>query len=324
MKSEVAVIIPVHNERERLIEAIRSIAEGNRVSSKFYIVDDASSDGTADQVEQYLKGNSLPYEVIRNEENHGAGYCRNIAFRLVKEKYTLFFDADDFVYPGMLDSAVQRAESLHTQLVLMEYERIFDINDKKLGMIGSDKMVFERIKSHSAGNIIPIGEHGYVVSLTNYPWNKLILTSYANEVGLHFSHTPVHNDVFAHWILLMNADRISVLHKPFCGHRVSPTADQITNISDERRMAMIDVFHELDEYFSNNIKLKERFYHFFVSFKIKLFKWALPRLDREYHQVFKESFSRTFFKMTKLELVRLSRKIPNTANEVMRFRLGIY
>ena len=320
---EVAVVIPAYNERQRVIQAVQSIVEHNQARVKFYIADDGSNDGTAKAVHDYMKERSIPGRVFSGEQNLGAGFRRNQAFEHVKEPFTLFFDADDFVYPGMLDRAVEKAKAVGCEILLMEYERVFDLNDKKLGMIPGDQKIFRRIKKNSAGKCFSVSNNGFVLDLVNYPWNKLVATSYAKNIGLKFSNTPVHNDVTGHWMLLMNAKRVAVLNEAFCAHRVSPEANQITNISDDRRLAMLEVFGELDLYFERNHILKSKFYHFFISFKLRLYRWALQRLDDEHKIAFREGFAMTFGSMEKFDFLKLSERMPSTANDALRFRLGL-
>ncbi|WP_445361566.1 glycosyltransferase family 2 protein [Microbulbifer sp. EKSA005] len=319
---QVGVVIPVYNEMERIVSAVRSISEGNEVSVKFYIADDLSTDETVIKVTEYLEDNKIPHEIFVAESNRGAGYRRNQAFKYVEEPYVLFFDADDFVYPGMLDKAVQKANESGCEVLLMEYELVHYENDKKMGMIGEDHRIFDRIGKKFSG-CVSISDHGFLLGLVNYPWNKLVSTSYAKDIGLKFSHTFVHNDVLGHWMLLMNANKISFLSAPFCGHRVSPQANQVTNISDSRRLAMLNVFEELEQYFSAYPKLKQKYYHFYVSFKIKLYSWGRDRLDASLREVFKAEFSKTFSNMGRLEILRISERVPGIANEIMRFKLGL-
>lgn len=319
---QVGVVIPVYNEMDRIVSAVRSIYEENEVNVKFYIADDLSTDDTIMKVTEYLQENEVPHQILVAESNRGAGYRRNQALKFVEEPYVLFFDADDFVYPGMLDKAVQKANETCSEVLLMEYELVHNDDDRKMGMIGEDQRIFDRIGKNFSG-CVSISSHGFLLGLVNYPWNKLVSTDYAKKIELRFSNTFVHNDVMGHWMLLMNADRISFLSVPFCGHRVSPQANQVTNISDSRRLAMLDVFQELEQYFSDSPELKQKFYHFFVSFKIKLYSWGRDRLDSELREVFKKEFSKTFSGMGRLDILRIAERMPGTANEVMRFKLGL-
>ncbi|MFG6179543.1 glycosyltransferase family 2 protein [Halomonas sp. THAF12] len=323
MMARVAVVIPVHNERDRLVGAVQSIAEYNSVSVKFYIVDDASTDGTKQAVENYLKNKRLPHEVIVNAQPQGAGSSRNLGFERVAEDYTLFFDADDFVFPGMLDRLVEKADIESAQVVVAEYDRVYAENDRKLGMNHHDERIFERVRKERAASPYSITRMGFILELVNYPWNKLISTSFAKEIGLMFSTTPVHNDVFAHWQILMNCDRLSVLHESFCGHRVSMKANQITNISDSRRLSMLDVFSEVDDYFRINKDFKGVFYHYFISFKIKLFRWGNARIDESHREEFYSAFCETFSMMTKRDFYLLSERMPRVAVEALRYRLRL-
>ncbi|WP_136246801.1 glycosyltransferase family 2 protein [Halomonas borealis] len=323
MSARVAIVIPVHNERERLVGAVESISEHNNVSVKFYIVDDASTDGTGEVIEKYFQDKQLPYEIIANKHPEGAGGSRNSGFKRVVEDYTLFFDADDFVFPGMLDKVVQLADQDSSQVVVMGYDRVYAENDRKLGMNHHDEKVFERVQHENKLSPFSIKKSGFLLDLVNYPWNKLVSTEYAKDIGLHFSSTPVHNDVFAHWQILMNCSRLSVTSESFCGHRVSFNEGQITNISDSRRLAMLNVFSELEDYFDQNDELKPLFYHYFISFKIRLFRWGSAKIDDGHKEEFYNAFCDSFHRMKKLDFVALSEKMPRVSVEALRYRLRL-
>nr|WP_300315790.1 glycosyltransferase family A protein [Halomonas sp.] len=321
--SSVAIVIPVKDEENRILEAIESIALHNNVKTKFYVVDDNSSDSTVENVKKLFLEKSIDGEVICNSEPSGAGRCRNQGFEKVKEDYVLFFDADDYAYPSKLDYVVAVAERNGSQVTVMAYDRVHGPSDTKLGMNAHDQRIFDRLKVVGLEQPVNVRSVGYALELVNYPWNKLVRTDYAREISLRFSETPVHNDVFAHWQIMMNAENISFIDEKFCGHRVAIGADQITNISDSRRMSMLSVFDELHTYFSENSFLKKRFYHFFISFKIKLFRWGHARIDDEHEEEFLEQFRLTFKSMTKKDYYLIFEKMPNVAIEALKYRLDL-
>lgn len=321
--ANVGVVIPVKDEEKRVLEAIESIASNNRTSVKFYIVDDNSSDDTVANVKRLFEEKSISGEVIRNRISVGAGRCRNQGFDIVQEDYVLFFDADDFLYPQKLDYAVAIAEKNASDVVVLAYDRVSSPSDVKLGMNSHDQKIFDRLENFGLEASLNIKSVGFSLELVNYPWNKLIRVKYAREINIRFSETPVHNDVFAHWQIMMNAERLSFSKEKFCGHRVAVGADQITNVSDSRRMSMLLVFDELDGYFLENDKFRKLFYHFFVSFKIKLFRWGHGRIDGEHAEEFMFQFRRTFFRMTKKDYYMVFEKFPSVAIEALKYRLDL-
>ncbi len=91
---EVSVIIPVYNCEKYIKKCIDSVIDQRGVSWECIIVDDCSSDKTADIVKSYLADERIKY--ILNESNKGVAYSRNQGVVKAGGKYIAFLDADDY------------------------------------------------------------------------------------------------------------------------------------------------------------------------------------------------------------------------------------
>lgn len=90
----VSVIMPVHNEKEYVIEAIKSVLSQSFRNFEFIIVDDGSNDGTGKIIDSYSRLDKR-IKVIRNKLKMGVGYCINRAAKKSKGIYVARMDADD-------------------------------------------------------------------------------------------------------------------------------------------------------------------------------------------------------------------------------------
>ncbi len=89
-KPLVSVIIPAYNGEKYLAEAIESIHRQNYSPIEIIIVDDGSTDKTA-QIEKDIKGNvNYVYQI-----NRGPAAARNRGIQLAKSQFLAFLDADD-------------------------------------------------------------------------------------------------------------------------------------------------------------------------------------------------------------------------------------
>jgi glycosyltransferase involved in cell wall biosynthesis len=102
-----SVVIPTHN-RARLVErAIRSVQAQSFRDFELVVVDDGSSDGTAQML------GSLQVEglrVVRNPVGRGASAARNCGVAAATAPFVVFLDDDDEFRPGAL-------AALHARLV---------------------------------------------------------------------------------------------------------------------------------------------------------------------------------------------------------------
>jgi glycosyltransferase involved in cell wall biosynthesis len=98
MRIGVSAVIPTYNHAAFLADAIRSVRIQNWPGTEIIVVDDGSSDNTA-EVLRGLAGEDLRVEV---QENLGAAAARNRGIELARGKWIAFLDSDDLWLPGKL------------------------------------------------------------------------------------------------------------------------------------------------------------------------------------------------------------------------------
>ncbi len=86
-----SIIMPCYNGEEFVETAILSILEQPAEEIKLIIVDDGSTDGTAEIVKKY-ESEKVTYIHI---ENGGAGHARNVGIKEARGKWISFIDSDD-------------------------------------------------------------------------------------------------------------------------------------------------------------------------------------------------------------------------------------
>jgi glycosyltransferase involved in cell wall biosynthesis len=106
----VSIILPTYNRAGFLPQAIESIRAQTWMDWELIIVDDGSTDGTADLIRTLTA--QLP-QVARYvyQQNQGAYAARNTGLNLARGKYIAFFDSDDSWLPHHLGDCVQALEA---------------------------------------------------------------------------------------------------------------------------------------------------------------------------------------------------------------------
>lgn len=112
-----SIIIAVRNRRDDLLECLRSLAAEplDALGAEIIVADDASTDGTAEALEQFHR-QTHPLKVLRLPEAHGPSAARNAAARIATGDLFLFLDSDGAVTPGWLQ-AMQDAHDGRTLLL---------------------------------------------------------------------------------------------------------------------------------------------------------------------------------------------------------------
>jgi cellulose synthase/poly-beta-1,6-N-acetylglucosamine synthase-like glycosyltransferase len=95
----VTVVIPLYNKREFVVEAVKSVF-AYQGQLDVVVVDDGSTDGGADLVEQRFG----PRTRMIRQPNQGVSAARNTGILASTAELIAFLDADDYWLPGHLES----------------------------------------------------------------------------------------------------------------------------------------------------------------------------------------------------------------------------
>jgi glycosyltransferase involved in cell wall biosynthesis len=94
-----SVIIPTYNRLELLKEALASVQSQGFVDYEVIVIDDGSTDGTAEALAE--EGNRLRVLV---QPNRGPGAARNLGAQSARGDYLAFLDSDDLWFPWTLST----------------------------------------------------------------------------------------------------------------------------------------------------------------------------------------------------------------------------
>jgi glycosyltransferase involved in cell wall biosynthesis len=97
----ISVVMPVHNSRSFLPEAIESILDQTFSNFEFIIFDDASDDGSWNIIKSYAKKDNR-IKAFRNNSNVGVSHTMKNAVAKVRGRYVARMDADDVALPSRL------------------------------------------------------------------------------------------------------------------------------------------------------------------------------------------------------------------------------
>lgn len=113
MKELVSIIIPAYQEERRIERCLQSIFASTYQNLELVVVNDGSTDRTAQVVSDAAEKSRSPFCSIEliNIPHGGSGRARNCGLRKAKGKYIGFVDADDMIHPLMIEKLVQSLQS---------------------------------------------------------------------------------------------------------------------------------------------------------------------------------------------------------------------
>jgi succinoglycan biosynthesis protein ExoO len=129
---QVSVIIATYNCKPYLAAAIESALGQDSVDVEVVVVDDASTDGTAEVAQRYEGSGRV--RLLVNEVNRGPSFSRNRAIQAARGEWVAQLDGDDWFAPGRLATLLQLAVVCQADLVA---DDLFMVEDSTLQAVST-------------------------------------------------------------------------------------------------------------------------------------------------------------------------------------------
>ena len=158
----VSVMMPVYNGEKTIELAIKSLLLQTYTNWRCVIVNDCSTDRTAEILRKYE--NDQRFKIIHLSKNVGRGAARQIALDNSEGKYMAYLDADDFYHSEKLEIQVNYLELNNDVALITSGQGSFDDKYELRAVRGKgkgDKLSFEQSKGLNgsfAGSMIRLDE----------------------------------------------------------------------------------------------------------------------------------------------------------------------
>ena len=104
----ISVVIPAYNREREIVRAVDSVLIQGIESMEILVIDDCSTDNTAQVVTAM---NDPRIHLIRHDKNKGEARARNTGVRVAKGKYVAYLDSDDYWLPGKLKAQLKAMDN---------------------------------------------------------------------------------------------------------------------------------------------------------------------------------------------------------------------
>lgn len=207
-KSAVSVIIPTFNRRRFVREAIDSVLAQDFGDFELIVVDDGSTDGTAERLSAY--GSRI--RVIR-QENAGVSAARNRGIEVSTASLIAFLDSDDLWLPGKLTRQAAFFRE-HPKALICQCEELWIRNGRRVN---------PRKKHRKRSGMI--FEHSLELCLVS-PSAVMLRRRLLQEVGLFDEHLPACED-YDLWLRVSCRHPVYLIDEPLIVKR-GGHADQLS------------------------------------------------------------------------------------------------
>ncbi|MGE6630125.1 glycosyltransferase family 2 protein [Bacillus sp. NPDC077027] len=209
----ISLLVAVYNTSQYVEKCLRSIAEQTFSEIEVILVNDGSTDHSADILEQFTKRDKR-FRVI-HQPNQGLGAVRNKGIEEAKGEYVAFIDSDDTLDPDYCMKLYERAMATDADVVVSDYFIQFEQSNRTLStsMFGNQKVGNKErlIKDLLHGNI------------TGFSWNKLYRRSFLEKYHIRFPLRDELENIEDQYVTLRCfylANVIAFVHQPLYYYRV--------------------------------------------------------------------------------------------------------
>ncbi len=137
---KVSIITPLYNAESFIAETIRSVLSQTMDEWEMIVVDDCSTDRSAEVVREVAAGDRR-IRLVRLEHNVGPAVARNRAIELAKGRYIAFLDGDDMWSERKLERQIAFMKDRDIALSYTDYYRIEERSGRRIDLIRAPEKV---------------------------------------------------------------------------------------------------------------------------------------------------------------------------------------
>ena len=199
----VSIVIPTYNYEQYLGAAIDSALAQTYPNLEVLIIDDGSTDGTAQLIGKY--GSRVRYLA---QPNAGLSAARNTGIREAAHEYLVFLDADDVLAPAMVERCMAQLQRLGPAFALIGCGEVpIDSRGEKIPRRGFLPLVDREITAAD------------LVVMSRFPPSVLVRRNAFTECGL-FEPALRSTEDRDMWIRIASRHRVYRLHEGLVLKRV--------------------------------------------------------------------------------------------------------
>lgn len=208
MPPTVTVVIPAYNAARWIGETLESVFSQRYDDYEVIVVDDGSTDHTAEVVAQFPRARCI------RKENGRQASARNVGIRHASGKYIAFLDADDLWFPEKLQAQVALLEKTGLAWVYSDVA-YFDSQTR------AAQFLFSRWFRLYEGDI---AKQLLLACFIPSP-TVVVKRTVFEEVGFFNESRLLHNrDDWEMWLRIAARYPVGVVRRPLAGYRVHATS----------------------------------------------------------------------------------------------------
>lgn len=229
----ITIIVPVFNDAPYLDRCIDSILTQTYDNLEVILVDDGSTDGSADMCDLWAQRDHR-IRVIK-QSNLGPSQARNAAFEIMHGEYVTMVDGDDFIMPHTVATLLSHITTSGADIISAGWCLFRD---------GTTPSPRHSDKTRCFTSAEAITDVFYQRTLTNSICSKLYKSS--SWLNLRLPAGMLYEDLAVTYDLLSSATKIVHIYEELYMYR-QRLGGSITSTFSRKRTHVLDVMEQLEE-----------------------------------------------------------------------------
>jgi len=179
---KVSIIVPVYNLENRIDKTLNSILSQSFSDYEIIVVDDCSSDGSAEVIKRFfMKNSTIRHKLLTHEQNKGVSAARNNGIKEASGEYVIFWDGDDLARKNFVsDLYLKATENGNLYDIIMSGHT--EINENK----GKEKIYRIPIRSTKGKSPQQIASLKILGKIKTHMCSSIYRRSFLERCGLKF------------------------------------------------------------------------------------------------------------------------------------------
>ena len=232
----ISVLVPVYNQEKYIKECLDSLDNQTYDNYEVVVLNDGSTDGTAEVLKQYE--NNPKFRILFKENERSIAKSRNFLLNEIRGDFFIFVDSDDSVSPVFLSFLVEALERRNSDIACCNYSLVH--------VFGGNKEItgYQTMVRKLAIKEMILGANGQYML-----WNKLIRSDLVKD--LKFEQTSFGEDFIFIFELMQKDVNVAFISNKLYAYRyfVNRRKKDVVDLNKRRFLSKL-IEMERDERYS--------------------------------------------------------------------------
>jgi len=245
MSDKISVIIPCYNVELYIEKCLSSVLKQTFENLEIIVVDDGSTDSTANIIHMLTDDKRLKYVC---QANAGVSAARNAGIDAATGEFLAFVDSDDFIESDMYTQLCAALKETDADMAVCNFNHVYDdrIEETYSKMINQTVCIQDDV-------------YGYFARFcacpkpNNYIWTRLYKTEIIRNSKIRFEQYKIGDDTLFNFKLLPYMNKVTFISEGFYNYYQRQNSNVYT-VANKSNLAAIyaDTFDALADYYKSN------------------------------------------------------------------------